>query len=144
MDINELWVWLFGGATVVLTIGSILVSCLCTLLPIAGVGWFLYSRRKQGMAAQQASQGWLPTTGTVIKSRVEVSGGEVTSVTPRVIYTYQVGAVEYQNDQIRAGDRFWSTRSSQDAYQTIDRYPEGMQVTVFYNPANPAESALER
>jgi hypothetical protein len=34
--------------------------------------------------------------------------------------------------------------SSGDAYKTIDRYPVGAIVTVYYNPANPAEAALER
>jgi len=31
-----------------------------------------------------------------------------------------------------------------DAQKTIERYPVGAQVMVYYNPANPAESALER
>ncbi len=93
---------------------------------------------------KEASQGWVSTRGRVIKSRVEVSGGEMTSVSPRVIYEYMVGAIEYQGDQIRAGEKFWAARTSRDAYDTIDRYPEGMAVTVYYNPANPTESALER
>ena len=30
------------------------------------------------------------------------------------------------------------------ARQTVARYPIGASVTVYYNPSNPAESALER
>lgn len=82
--------------------------------------------------------------GTIIKSRVEVSGGENTTVSPKVIYTYEVRGKLYQCDQIRAGDKFWSVSSSQSAYQTIDQYPEGLDVTVYYNPNNPEEAALER
>jgi hypothetical protein len=144
MDVNELMLWLFGGGTIILVIISIILSILCTVLPIAGIVWFLYSRKQRANTVRQASQIWVATDGKVIKSRVEVSGGEVTSVYPRVIYEYEVGGRQYQNDQIRAGDKYWSARTSQDAYSTIDRYPEGLSVTVYYNPENPSEATLER
>ncbi len=144
MDVNELMLWLFGGGTIFMVIISIVLSILCTVLPIAGVIWFLYSRKQKANTIRQASQTWVATAGKVIKSRVEVSGGEVTSVHPRVIYEYEVRGRQYQNDQIRAGDQYWTTGTSQEAYQTIDRYPEGQDVTVYYNPENPAEASLER
>jgi len=143
MDINEWILWLVGGGTL-MVISSILISLVCTILPLVGLGWFLYSRHKKAVSMQQASQTWVSTPGTVIKSRVEVSGGETTTVYPRVIYEYRVGARQFQGDQIRAGEKFWSARTGRDAYDTIDRYPEGLEVTVNYSPANPAETALER
>jgi hypothetical protein len=144
MDINELFPWLFGGGTALFVIASILFSILCTVVPFGAVGWYLYNQNKKAKAVKQASLSWLPTMGTVIKSRVEVSGGENSTVSPKVIYTYEVRGQLYQCDQIRAGDKFWSVSSSQTAYETIDRYPEGLDVTVYYNPANPAEATLER
>jgi len=144
MDLNELLLLLFGGGTIIAVIGSIVLSILCTVVPLAAVGWFLYSRWKKGSDLRLASQNWVPTTGTVIKSRVEVSGGDTTTVSPRVVYEYRVGAVDYQNDQIRAGDRHWAARTSQEAYDTIDRYPVGKEVTVYYDPRNHGQSALER
>ena len=144
MDWNEIILWLFGGGTILGFILIIVLSMVCTILPMAAIGWFIYSRWKKSDQMRQASQEWATTRGTVIKSRVEVSGGEVTSVSPRVIYEYIVGAREYQGDQIRAGEKYWSASTSRDAYDTIDRYPEGATVTVYYNPTNPAESALER
>jgi hypothetical protein len=144
MDINEIWLWIFGGGTILSIVFSIIVSILCTVVPIGGVIWYLYSRKQKANTIQQASQTWLETLGTVIKSRVEVSGGEVTSVSPRVIYEYEVSGVMYQGDQIRAGDKFWSVGTSQEAYRTIDQYPEGQVVIVYYNPDNPAEATLER
>ncbi|MCJ7622060.1 MAG: DUF3592 domain-containing protein [Anaerolineaceae bacterium] len=144
MDINEIWLWIFGGGTILSIVFSIIVSILCTVVPIGGVIWYLYSRKQKANTIQQASQTWLETLGTVIKSRVEVSGGEVTSVSPRVIYEYEVSGVMYQGDQIRARDKFWSVGGSQEAYKTIDQYPEGQVVIVYYNPDNPAEAALER
>jgi hypothetical protein len=144
MDANELILWLFGGGTIFMVIVSIVLSCLCTVLPIAGVIWYLYSQKQKANTIIKDSQTWAATAGKVIKSRVEVTGGEVASVDPRVIYEYEVRGRKYQNDQIKAGDKYWASGTSQEAYQTIDRYPVGMDVTVYYNPDNPAEASLER
>jgi len=144
MDINQLLHGLFGSGTFLMIAGWVLFSVLCTVVPFGAVGWFLYKQNQKAKAVKQASLSWLPTMGTVIKSRVEVSGGENSTVSPRVIYTYEVNGQLYQCDQIRAGDKFWSVSSGQTAYETIDRYPEGLDVTVYYNPANPAEATLER
>jgi len=144
MDVNEIMLWLFGGGTILIVVLSVVLSLLCTLLPIAGVIWYLYQRKQKANLVRQTSQTWPVTPGRVIKSRVEVSGGEITSVHPRVIYEYEVRGRQYQNDQIRAGDKYWEVGSSQEAYKTIDRYPEGLEVAVYYNPDNPAEAALER
>lgn len=147
MDPTELFPWLFGGSmaiTAVIVIASVCLSIICTVVPIGAVIWFIMKRSKQSQAMQQASLGWRSTSGRVVKSRVEVSGGEHTSVSPYVLYEYEVNGRAYQGTQIRAGDKFMRSGSSRDAYETIDRYPEGRQVTVYYDPANPAEAALER
>lgn len=149
MDVLGEWFpWLVGGSTALLVVLSVISAICATAVPVAILGGVLYwlSKRKgSAKAANQASLSWPSTTGKVLKSRVEVSGGDYTSVSPRVIYEYEVGGVSYQNDRLRAGDRFMRTGTSQDAYSTVDRYPEGKTVTVYYNnPANPAESALER
>jgi hypothetical protein len=147
MDPSELFPWLFGGSIIVTVIGVIVitvVSLLCTALPFVAIFWYIAKRSKQAKGVREASQAWQMTAGKVIKSRVEVSGGDHTSVSPRVIYEYEVFGQRYQNDQIRAGDQFMRVSSSKSAYGTIDRYPEGAAVTVYYNPAAPQESALER
>jgi len=135
---------MFGSGTFLMIAGWVIFSVLCTIVPFGAVAWYLYKQNQKAKAVKHASLSWLPTMGTVIKSRVEVSGGENSTVSPRVIYTYEVRGRLYQCDQIRAGDKFWTVSSSQTAYQTIDRYPEGLDVTVYYNPSNPAEATLER
>ena len=60
------------------------------------------------------------------------------------MYQYQVDGKPYVGKVIKAGDQFFSVRLYGEAQKTIARYPVGAQVTVHYNPANPAESALER
>jgi hypothetical protein len=147
MDPTELFPWLFGSSmaiTMVMVVLSVCVSLICTVVPIGLVVWFILKRSKQRQALQQASRGWLSTSGRVITSRVQVSGGRYTSVSPYVLYEYEANGRLYQGAQIRAGDKFMRSGSSQDAYATVDRYPVGATVTVYYDPANPLESALER
>jgi hypothetical protein len=147
MDPTELFPWLFGGSmalTVTLVLASVCVSLLCTILPLAVVFRLVRNRSQQSRAAVQASQTWPTTAGLVLKSRVEVSGGNYTSVSPHVLYEYDVDGRTYQSAQIRAGDRYMRSSSEREAYDTVDRYPEGAVVTVYYNPTNPSESALER
>jgi len=147
MDITDLFPWLVGAGTLV-TILFIVASVICSLVPVVaivgGVFWFISKRGKQAKTINQASLNWPSTSGTVTKSRVEVSGGEHTTVTPRVEYEYEVGGTAYLGTRIRAGDQFMRVGTSRDAYDAVDRYPVGAAVTVYYDPANPAESALER
>ncbi|MCI0394413.1 MAG: DUF3592 domain-containing protein [Chloroflexi bacterium] len=147
MDPNELIPWITGGG-VIITIISVAVGTLCTLVsvlgPIAAIFWFIRHQGQKASTIRQASQSWLSTTGVIVKSRVEVSGGDHASVSPHVVYEYSVGGQTYQGKQIRAGDSYFNITNSRQAYDTVDRYPAGNQVIVYYNPANPAEAALER
>jgi hypothetical protein len=144
MEENLPLILIIGGAIAAGICGFNLLITILSLLPFGLVGGHLLRRYRAASAMRQASQHWPTTTGEVLKSRVEVQGGSSTSVTPRVMYEYMVGGRQYQNDQIRAGDSFLAIYRSRQAYQAIDRYPEGTGVTVYYNPENPAESALER
>lgn len=152
MSFDDLLTWLPAVIFVVVmvlvilaVIVSVIFSVILSLSPFAVIGWVFSKKSKEAKAAVQASQSWLPTNGKVLKSRVEVIGGKYASVKPRVIYEYQVNDQSYQNDLIRAGDRIMLIqKGSRAAYDTIDRYPEGASVTVYYNPQNPAEAVLEK
>jgi hypothetical protein len=125
-----------------------LVSAICALiLPVLIIGGVVYVIRRSGQKAKalnQSAQLWPSTTGTVITSRVEVSGGDYTSVNPHIVYKYQVNGYEYQSDQIRAGDVVMSYSGGRSAYDLVDKYPVGLEVTVYYDPANPSMSCLIR
>jgi hypothetical protein len=147
MDPNELFPWLVGGGTFLTVVTVVLSVCCSIALPLGifgGLGYYIYKRSQQAKVVQQSAQSWLTTQGQVVLSRVEVSGGDTTSVSPRVVYQYQIGAQTYQSEVIRAGSQYFNVTSSRQAYDTVDHYPVGATVTVYYNPANPAESALER
>ncbi|MEP7133337.1 MAG: DUF3592 domain-containing protein [Chloroflexota bacterium] len=126
---------LFGG----------LCACIVPVVLLIGFGIFMYRRNQQGQAAKQAAQAWPGTMGTVLSSSVESRRtGNSMSTYPVVVYQYQVNGQVYQGQTIKAGEQFFNVRVIGDAQATAARYQVGAQVMVYYNPANPQESALER
>jgi hypothetical protein len=144
---DDLFLLITGGG-IIFTILMVIVSLICTIVPFVAIGgglfWYIKRSSDQSKALNQAAQMWPSTNGQIVKSRVEVSGGDHTSVSPRIEYTYEVNGVAYQSGNIKAGAPVVIVNPSQSAYDTVDRYPVGAAVTVYYNPANPAQSALER
>jgi hypothetical protein len=127
---------------------GILGGICTTVLPIiilVGLGIFLYRRSQQGNAAKQAAQSWASTMGTVLMSTIQIKRtSRSRSEIPVVVYQYQVNGTAYQGQTIKAGEQFFNVRVMGQAQATIARYPVGALVMVYYNPANPAESVLER
>ena len=117
------------AATVRVTVGcAALVLC----LSVALAAWRLRSRRSP--AAK-----WPEARGTLLSASVQVAAnGGGRHETPLVLYRYRVGADEFQGDCVRLDGR--GTAAS----DTVARYPAGTCVPVFYDPGNPARSALER
>ena len=119
-----------------------------TVLPMlgifGGIGWFLNKKSKEAKTLRAAARNWASTTGKILTSRVEVTGGESATVSPHIIFQYSVYGKEYSGSQIKAGDMHWASYTSRAAYDTVDKYPVGMEVTVYYDPENPEQSALER
>jgi hypothetical protein len=133
--------------TILGSIAVFLLVSLTSLLPlliIGGIVWYVYIQIKKARTVKQASRTWPSTTGKIAKSRVELAGGrDMATVEHRIIYEYQVGGRQYQCDQIHPGDKFFEMASKEETYDLVDRYPVGRDVTVYYNPDNPAEAALE-
>ncbi len=126
-----------------------IIGGLCaTVLPIlifVGLGIFLYRRSQQAKVAKESAQSWTSTMGVVTMSTIQVKyTNRSRSEIPVVAYQYQVGGKSYTGQVIKAGEQYFNLRVYGDAQKTIARYPVGAQVMVYYNPSNPAESALER
>lgn len=142
MGIFEL---IMAGFSVLVSVAGIGCTIILPLAILGVVGYFLYKRSQQSNTARQAAQSWPSTTGTVLTSTIQVSHtGNSRSEAPVVLYTYEVSGQSYQGQTIKAGEQYLNVRFSGDAINTMGRYPVGKKVTVYYNPANPAESALER
>ncbi len=94
---------------------------------------------------------WPETTGKVIASRVQsrrnrpddqaynFKDTEVSNE-PFVEYEYKVGGRKYRCSRITIGEKI----SGSELKETLDRYPVGKSVTVYYHPGNPARALLER
>ena len=60
----------------------------------------------------------------------------------RLFYTYEIDGARYQAEQLRMGASIASS-DTRAAERVIARYPAGHDVTVYYNPADPADATLD-
>lgn len=133
--------WIVAGLTIFVTVASVACSVILPVLILGGVGYFIYKRSQQSGVARQFAQTWPTTAGTVLMSSVQ---SDHSNDYPVVVYQYQVHGKSYQSQTIKAGEQFLNVRIMGQAQAVVARYPIGTSVMVYYNPANPAESALER
>ena len=122
-----------------------------TLLPLliaAGVVGYIVLRVRRGASNKSTAFAWPQTMGTVLSATVQVSHhGNARQEAPLVLYTYQVNGEVFQGHRVRAGDESGRIRApgpESSASHTVARYPSGAPVVVYYDPTNPANSALER
>jgi hypothetical protein len=102
-----------------------------------------------------AQQTWTSTPGTIVSSTVTASRRVPTSATPtnrprnttarttyrvKVSYTFTVGGREIVGDRISIAG-FGDPQFRQES-EAAGVYPQGSAVTVYYNPADPSQSAL--
>lgn len=105
------------------------------------IGWF------QGRDAR-AAKSWSQTQGEVMEATVETyqyhstEGGTSTGYRPRIIYGYRVNGRDYVGDRFNFGSKVHSNIRS-FAENTVKKIPTGTTVTVYYDPQNPSEAALE-
>ena len=96
----------------------------------------------------EESQAWSATSGQITEAYVRESSSEdsegytTTSYYPEVRYTYQVMGVEYTGKRIAFGGNVGGSRKK--ANEIVAQYPVGKKVTVYYDPDNLEDAALER
>lgn len=142
MNPGDLFNLLFGGVSLLVTV------CVCGsfIAIFAIIGVVLYRRMQQSSAEEKAAQSWPTTNGTILSSSLQWRGGAhgTQSQEAIVIYQYQVSGQIYQGRTVRAGEQFLTVRVPGQAQAIVSRYPASAQVTVYYNPANPSDAALEK
>ncbi|MDP2975717.1 MAG: DUF3592 domain-containing protein [Anaerolineales bacterium] len=81
--------------------------------------------------------------GIAESTSTDSDGDTSTSYSPAVKFTYRVAEQEYTGNKITFGfiQGYGNYKKAQAA---LAHYPLGAQVTVYYNPANPADAVLER
>lgn len=101
-------------------------------------GWYLLRRKSQ------ASMQWPAVRGRVIASDVDRqrdSEGQW-SEEARVVYEYVVGDTSFKGNRITFGGASSGNRAA--ARKTVERYPAGAEVAVYYDSAHPGSAVLER
>jgi len=117
---------------------------------VAAVCWFLAANQIYAlwkMVGDKSSQRcWSVTAGTITISKLGVSATQPAGRDPAdagamMRYHYRVGAKDYEGDGIQIGAK--SRAMGLIAKALIKKYPAGKPVDIYYDPADPAKSALE-
>lgn len=115
----------------------VILGCVFVILNMVFLAIIFFTQRKMN-----AVQSWASTMGMVLASYLErrSSGDSGTVNYPVVQYSYQVGGQMYQGAKIAPGMEVGGT----GAGKVVQKYPEGAQVMVFYDPNNPSDAVLEK
>ena len=122
---------------------------------LIGLALFAYT----GYAAYKSTvaQSWSKTGGTISESRTKRTRSRsyrrgrrrYSNRTTAVIkYKYYVGGKSYEKDRLSFGGfNFFSVNFGKDFrtgfYKSLEKYPKGKSVVVYYNPNQPGDSVLE-
>lgn len=130
------------------TMGWVAIG-VCALMVVMG-GIFAavaYDNYRDG----EATKAWPATSGEILSSSVDQEvrqerqdNGTIRerrTYRPVISYSYTIQGVEYTGHRIRADD---SGGSRDKAFDTMNAYPVGSIVDVYYDPADPASSVLRQ
>ena len=120
---------------------------ICILPFVLLGGWLLNASMLKSLRELISAQRWQSVTGRVTVSRTvgerQLKGGVI--YYPHVDYEYQVGGQTYGNKRISAGGSRAGISHEETVQNNVTReYPVSSEVQVYYNPGNPAESALKK
>ncbi len=125
MDSNLLTTLLFGGFIVVLMLfvnGALLLN--------------IFSARRKASAMQT----WPSAPGNIVESELRSRRrGNRRIYYPHIVYQYNVMGQTYTGKRISPGPVSGSSR----ARELVAKYSPGAPVTVYYDPQNPSDAALE-
>lgn len=123
---------------------NLIISILIVVaLVILGI-WLLFSTLKDRLKANAALK-WPVVKGVVTKSEVledylrTATGTVNPSYTPSVTYEFRANGQKYSAERVIFGRPKFSFMVANDI---LDRFPEGAEVDVHYNPSNPADAVL--
>jgi hypothetical protein len=87
------------------------------------------------IAVARASRRWPTSRGRVVRSEIRENRAFIR-------YAYPVAGEEYEGRDVAAGD--WPYQTARTVARRVQRYPSGAQVTVYYDPGDPARVAILR
>lgn len=122
-------------------IWTIVVAAVCWLIVLGQV-----SSLWQSIGDSSAQRRWSVAQGNITVSRLGTSPTHPSGLDPvdagaMMRYHYRVGGKDYEGDGFKIGGK--SRAGGLIAKALIEKFPEGRAVDVYYDPADPARSALE-
>lgn len=123
-------------------IWTIVAAAVCWFVAINQI-YALWKSARDGSAQRR----WSVAQGNITVSRLGTSPTHPSGLDPvdagaMMRYHYRVGGKDYEGDGFKIGGK--SRAGGLIAKAMIEKFPEGRAVDVYYDPANPAHSALER
>ena len=119
--------------------GFVIVAAFATFVALLGLGWWSFLT----LSMVWQSRYWQRTRGVIHSS--EVVPNRRCNGLPGYHYVvdceYRVGDLELNGPHVRVGKFFYMSRAL--AQRTVDRYPAGTEVDVFFDPAYPECAVLE-
>jgi Protein of unknown function (DUF3592) len=114
-------------------------------IALFGLGLFLISNGRNRNRVGRESEHWPVADGKVLASIVAKKSYPPTGIfhVPRVRYSYAVAGQHYEGDVICPGIEQFGLGSELQAHAKADQYPVGENVSVHYDPADPAVAVLE-
>ena len=123
-------------------IWTIVAAAFCWIIAINQI-YALWKSVGDGSARRR----WSVAQGKITVSKLGVSPTHPSGLDPAeagamMRYHYRVGAKDYEGDGFKIGGK--TRAGGLIAKALIKKYPEGRNVDVYYDPADPAHSALEQ
>ncbi|MFN8383726.1 MAG: DUF3592 domain-containing protein [Anaerolineales bacterium] len=124
-----------------------------TFFVIFGVrGWISFYQYAAIVSKDRKAKDWPSVLGTITSSslkkerRATIRQGNHTErydlFTPQIKYTYTVKGNIHESSHIGYG--IYTRRSDTFGKKLMERFPQGASVSVYYNPADPRVSLLEK
>ncbi|HEU4326576.1 MAG TPA: DUF3592 domain-containing protein [Roseiflexaceae bacterium] len=118
-----------------------------------GLVWWLGSLAWRDWRRARAARLWPQARGRIVRSEVQevlfMARGRYGRgwfpqwiYRPRIVYRYRAGGADHEGERLHL-IRGVATFGRRAAERAVARLPLGAPVTVFYNPDNPAEAALD-
>lgn len=123
-------------------IWTIVIAAVCWLIAIGQLR-ALY----RSVGDSSAQRRWSVAQGKITASRLGVAPTRPSGLDPAeagavMRYHYRVGGKDYEGDGFQIGGKMRA--GGLIAKALIKKYPEGRDVDVYYDPADPARSALDK
>ena len=109
------------------------------------LGGFFLNRAITIRRSINAAKQWTPVTAKIIESNIEedntrtATGKAEYSYIPHITYEYNVSGKIFKNGRIIFGRPYFDFLTAQGLR---DRYPEGSEAEIYYDPQKPEQSVL--